>query len=364
MEPRSSAHHSSRLGKSTRRTALGGVAGLLLNSCTSRNKNGQPTIAFSRIPRADEGGRDRNDIIEGHVTGALPGDQIVLYARSGNWWVQPIVDRPFTPVQGGSNWTNATHLGSEYAALLVRPGFQPPANFSKLPEPGGLIAAVASVKGAATSPSPPLRFSGYDWRLRNANSRRGGRNNSYDPKNAWTDPTGALHLRIAKTSDDWNCAEVSCERSLGYGTYSFTVRDISQLEPAAVFSIFTYDYARADQNFGEMSLEISRWGDPTGRNAQYLIQPYYVPANVFRFSAPSGALTHQFRWEPGRITFRTWRGRGDNIKAPVVAEYTFTSGAPVPGIESVRMSLFIYESATSPFKDGAEVVVEKFEYLP
>ena len=47
------------------------------------------------------------------------GQQIVIYARSGKWWVQPLVSHPFTALQPGAKWTNATHLGSEYAALLA-----------------------------------------------------------------------------------------------------------------------------------------------------------------------------------------------------------------------------------------------------
>jgi hypothetical protein len=245
----------------------------------------------------------------------------------------------------------------------VKPGFQPPASFAKLPDRGGLISAVASVKGGDKSPSPTVRFSGYEWRLRDAPSSRGGRVNSYSPANISIDSAGAMHLRIAKISDKWACAEVSLMRSLGYGTYSFTVRDVSQLEPSAVFSILTYDYARADQNYGEADLEISRWGDPTAKNAQYLIQPHYVPDNMFRFSAPAGVLTHSFRWEPGRFSFRTWRGSASSANTLLVAEHVFTSGVPAPGIESARMNLYIYESA-NPFKNGAEVVVEKFEYLP
>jgi hypothetical protein len=113
-----------------------------------------------------------------------------------------------------------------------------------------------------------------------------------------------------------------------------------------------------------MDLEISRWGDPTGKNAQYVIQPHHVPANIVRFSAPQGVLTHSLRWEPGRMSFRTWRGSGSDPTAPAVAEHAFTSGIPAPGIESARMNLYIYRSAKAPFKNGAEVVVERFEYLP
>jgi hypothetical protein len=340
---------------------------MLLCGCRSSGASVGPSIEFSRVPQADEGGRDKHDIIEGRVTGARTGQQIVLYARSGKWWLQPLVNQPFTKIQPNAKWINATHLGTEYAALLVEPGFRPPAAIDALPSRGGDVVAVAIVKGQSSSPSKSLQFSGYEWRIRSAPSNRGGRSNPYDPGNAWTDEGGALHLRIAKTPGGWTCAEVSLTRNLGYGTYSFTVRDTSRLEPAAVFGMFTWDYAGADQNNREMDIEISHWGDPASKNAQYVVQPYYVPANVVRFMTPTGSLTHSFRWEPGRATFKTIRNyeSGQPVRgAKNIAEHVFTSGVPFPGIESVRMNLYIFGNAKIPLQNEAEVVIEKFEYLP
>jgi hypothetical protein len=328
----------------------------LLSGCRSPQASTQPSIEFIRVPQADEGGREKHDIIQGRVSGARPGQQIVVYSRSGVWWVQPLVDHPFTKLEG-SIFSNATHLGTEYAALLVEPGYRPADTVKELPARGGGVAAVASVKGSNSPPSKSISFAGYEWRVRDAPSNRGGRND-YDPGNAWTDAGAAMHLRIAKVSGKWTCAEVSLTRSLGYGTYSFAVRDTSHLEPAAAFAMFTYDYAGADENHHEVGMEISRWGDPASKNAQYVIQPYYVPTNVVRFDAPAGPLTHSFRWEPGRVSFKTTRG------SKVISERVFTSGIPSHGIESPRMCLYIFRKAPIPLENGAEVVIDKFEYLP
>jgi hypothetical protein len=75
-----------------------------------------------------------------------------------------------------------------------------------------------------------------------------------------------------------------------------------------------------------MDIEISRWGDPASKNSQYTVQPYYVAANVERFDSPEGRRTYSFRWEQGRVSFRTVRGSNDGPQASVVAERTFTSG--------------------------------------
>jgi hypothetical protein len=104
--------------------------------------------------------------------------------------------------------------------------------------------------------------------------------------------------------------------------------------------------------------------DPVSKNAQYVVQPYYVPANVTRFLVPTGTLTHVFRWEPGRVSFVTVSGSRTDSKARAVGEHVFTSGVPAPGIESVRMNLYVFNGSGTPMQNEAEVVIEKFEYLP
>jgi len=341
------------------------LLGFLLCGCPRWQAKPEPSIEFSRVPPAAEGGPDKLDVIEGRVIGARPGQQIVLYAKSGAWWVQPLVGEPFTEMRPDATWTNSTHLGTQYAALLVEPGFRPTSRLKELPTRGEGVAAVAIAKGvqSGSAISKSLQFSGYDWRIRNAPSDRGGLN-TYDAGNAWTDPRGALHLRIAKTAEQWTCAEVTLTRSLGYGSYSFVVQDTSTLDPAAVFSIFTWDYGGKEQNNREMDIEISRWGDPVSKNAQYVIQPFYIPTNVARFTEPPGMLTHSFRWEPGRASFRTVQGSGGVAATRAGVDHVFTSGVPSPGVESVRMNLYVFHGAKNPLQHGAEVVIEKFEYLP
>jgi hypothetical protein len=339
---------------------------VLANGCNFRREASGPSIEFTRVPPASEGGPDKLDIIEGKVIGGRPGQQLVLYARSGVWWVQPLVNDAFTLIRQDGKWINSTHLGTEYAALLVEPGYHPESTLSALPSTGGSVAAVTVVPGGSTNNpiSKTLFFSGYEWRIRDAPSDRGGGNN-YNASNAWTDANGALHLRIAKAGDDWTCAEVTLTRSFGYGTYTFVVKDTSQLEAAAVFTMFTWDYSGTDQNHREMDVEITRWGDSTtSKNAQYIVQPFYVPENSTRFSAPSGELTHTFHWEPGRLSFRTVRGSDAGSKTGLVAEHVFTSGVPVPGVESARINLYVFRFSKEPPHREAEVVIEKFEYLP
>jgi len=341
---------------------------ILLGACHSQNSPAVPTIQFTKIPPAAQGGRERVDTIAGRVTGAHPGQQIVVYARSGPWWVQPWPDKPFIPIQADSTWGTSTHLGFEYAAMLVDPGYQPPPTMDVAPTQGGSVVAVTIVKGSGApklAPVKPLHFSGYDWEVRTISGDRGGLNNLYDGDNAWTDANGALHLRIKKNGDRWSCAELESTRSLGYGTYILVVRDTTHLEPAAVLSMNTFDDWGGDQHYREMDIEFGRWGDAAAKNnAQYGVQPFYVPGNVAPFTIPQGTFTHSMRWESGRVSFKTVRGSTMQPGAPVVSEHVFASGVPSPGQEKFQMLFYVVASEKSPLQKENEVVVEKFEYLP
>ena len=123
------------------------VSCMVVGGCGTQPANPGPYIEFTRVPLADEGGPDRLDVIEGRVNGAQPGLQIVLFARSGAWFVQPFANQTFTQIQSDSRWRSATHLGTEYAALLVEPGYQPPPSTEVLPGEGSGVLAVAIVKG-------------------------------------------------------------------------------------------------------------------------------------------------------------------------------------------------------------------------
>jgi hypothetical protein len=335
-----------------------------LNGCATRQAATRPAIEFNVIPPAAEGGPDTVAPIAGRVSGARAGQRIVLFAKAGIWWVQPTRDEPFTTIQPDFTWTTSTHLGTEYAALLVEPGYRPSPTLEALPPEGREVIAIKTVAGEKSAQAAPktIQFSGYDWQVRNARSERGGRTNAYSNTNAWTDANGFLHLRIARNGGEWNCAEVKLSRSLGYGTYRFVVRDVAQLEPAAVLSMFTWDEADANQNHREMNIELARWGDPASKNAQFVVQPYYVPANVVRFNAPAGPLTHSLRWQAGQAAFKTVRGTSAN--GPGIAEHSFTTGVPVPGEETIHLTFFIFGNAKDPLQKDVEVVIEKFEYLP
>jgi hypothetical protein len=343
------------------------IACLAVSACHSAKTNGEPSVEFSRIPVSAPGGPDKFDAIEGRVIGAKTGQRVVLYAKSGIWWVQPFAAKPFTEIQSDSKWKSSIHLGTEYAALLVDTTYVPAPGLHELPPPGGSVIAVASVRGKGFTPPIPrkiVRFSGYDWEVRQEPSTRGGKENPYIAGNAWTDEAGLLHLRVTRQGNRWACAEVSLTRTLGAGTYLFTVSDVSHMDPAAAMSFYTWDDVAPDQHHRELDLEISRWGNPASNNAQYVIQPYYEPSNVVRFEVPAGQVTFSFHWEPHEVAFKTERGDATGSGGRALSEHVFTSGVPSPGGESLHMNLYAFGNTHVPMQSGSEVVIEKFKYLP
>jgi hypothetical protein len=348
-----------------------------LTGCHSSSGNSTPTVAFSQVAAAyqespyktDITERDyKTDTIDGRVTGARPGQRIVLYAKTdGRWGLCQQSDQPFINIESDGRWKALTHLGLQYAALLVNPTYDPPQQTESLPIVGNGVVALAVVNGEGPAPVLPspkiLNFSGYEWTTSAGPIFRAGSRNFFDPANVWTDERGALHLRISGSPGKWASAEVKLSRGLGYGTYGFQLRDVSHLEPSALLTLIAWDGVGTESTRRELDVELGRWGNPENTNVNYVVQPYYVPANFVAFRVPPGAYTHSFRWEPGQVVFSTVAGSGDT-GGRVVNRHVFTSGVPSPEEKSVRIGLYIFHQGKIPLKNENEVIIDKFEYLP
>src|SRR5262245_16025070 len=220
------------------RSSIGWMGGalalwLLASSCGSPHAEVAPAVEFTKLPPAAEGSPEILHPIAGRVRNAKRGDRIVLFARSGVWWVQPLGNKPFTAIQPDSTWNNSTHPGTAYAALLVDKDYHPPLTVNALPQKGGSVHAVTQAEGPRLKQSPvkTLNFSGYEWQVRQDPNSPAFSRNLYSGDNARVDSRGFLHLQIAKIPTGWTSAELHLSRSLGYGSYRFVVDDVSTLEP-------------------------------------------------------------------------------------------------------------------------------------
>src|SRR5262245_21438095 len=106
-------------------------------------------IEINRVPPYEpQGGPDTRADIAGKVSGSMTsGYSVVLYARASEiWYIQPIAYASHE-IRPDNTWTSWTHTGSSYAALLVRPGFEPVPRLDVLPKVGGYVVGRAIVEG-------------------------------------------------------------------------------------------------------------------------------------------------------------------------------------------------------------------------
>lgn len=109
---------------------------------------GRPSIEITLVPHRGSGGPDVMEKIAGRVSGVNAKEcKVVLFVYSDKWYVQPYFDSPYTTIEADNKWENDTHLGSVYAALLVRNSYKPPDTTGTLPGVGGDVLAVARADG-------------------------------------------------------------------------------------------------------------------------------------------------------------------------------------------------------------------------
>ncbi len=147
-------------------------------------------------------------------------------------------------------------------------------------------------------------FRSYKWDIKSSQAPVGPGPNLFSSKNVSVDKQGYLHLAISQTNGKWQCAEVICERSLGYGIYRFTVVGSPIFDPNATLGLFTWSEA-ATFNHREIDVELGKWADPKNLNAQFVVQPYTNPLNIHRFDVPADAseCISAFAWTPDNIRY-------------------------------------------------------------
>jgi hypothetical protein len=116
-----------------------------------RSASGPPPrveVEITTIPAYEpEGGPDTRADIGGKVTGEIAPDyKVVIYARADAWYIQPAAYSEHVIGPDGT-WSTWTHTGSSYAALVVRPGFDPFLRLDVLPQVGDHVLARTIVEG-------------------------------------------------------------------------------------------------------------------------------------------------------------------------------------------------------------------------
>lgn len=119
----------------------------LLVACQGNASTGKPEIKITEVPPKGAG-PTQVERIAGTVSGVNTKEcKVVVFAHTDTWYVQPYIEGSDTEIRDSNTWHTDTHLGSEYAALLVKNSYKPPTTTGKLPEVGGQILAIVVVEG-------------------------------------------------------------------------------------------------------------------------------------------------------------------------------------------------------------------------
>ncbi|MBP6965313.1 MAG: hypothetical protein KBC96_13010 [Armatimonadetes bacterium] len=349
------------------------AAVLLLAGCGGGSDpivSGGPMLEFTSVPAVGS-----YAMLTGRALNVKPRDhRVAVFIYAGGWWNKPYWNSPLTAINGDGTWScDITTGGSDayaarIAAFIVPAGYAPPTLSGQAEIPSELreisVASLEVVR-SGSEVARVIRFSGYDWTVKRSVTPVGppdaGNFFSDSAENVWLDSAGRLHLKITRRDGRWQCAEVVCERSFGYGTYTFTLAsEPTSLGENVVLGLFTWsdspDYAHR-----ELDVEFSRWGDLHAANSQYVVQPWTEPGNRYRFNiaATGSPSAHGIDWRADRIEFVSRAGGGD------LQQWTYAGpDIPAPGGETPRINLWLVNGhlSGSVGVGSAEAVVESFEF--
>jgi hypothetical protein len=109
-----------------------------------KSASSKPVVEITTLPHAG-GGPTEQELIAGRVNIANPSNyHICIFSHTDRWYVQPYVAAPLTEINpSDGRWQTRIHLGEEYAVMLVKPAYNPPATLLELPKTGGDIVYIA-----------------------------------------------------------------------------------------------------------------------------------------------------------------------------------------------------------------------------
>jgi hypothetical protein len=184
----------------------------------------------------------------------------------------------------------------------------------------------------------------------------------------YVDSDGRLHLTIGQRGGAWFCSEVINSETLGYGAYVFRLASRADTDdPSVVVGLFTWGSAAPQHHYREIDIEFSRWGAAGNDNSQYVVQPYTMPGNMFRFDSQftQAVTTHGFDWRPERIFFQSLDGNRPFPGLDPLTTWTY-SGPDIPpaGGETARINFWPSQGLPPASGSPIDMIVEDFEFIP
>jgi hypothetical protein len=127
----------------------------------------------------------------------------------------------------------------------------------------GIPLPASAARPAPSGPST-VSFAGLTWTVKEHSRKIGPGPNFFAASNVSVDSGGRLHLQISRSGKKWTAAEVIANATFGYGTYTWRLAPVPQLDPNVVLGLFTWN---DDPDFAhrEIDIELARWGNAAER---------------------------------------------------------------------------------------------------
>jgi hypothetical protein len=231
---------------------------------------------------------------------------------------------------------------------------------------------IGAPKKPVAAKKSTIKFSGYTWQVRESGDNKLGPGpNLWKGGNVFVDAKGYLHLKLTKVGNNWYSAEVTSDKSFGYGTYQWQVEGrIDTLDKNVVLGLF--NYSGVDGN-DEMDIEISRWGKATTNNTSYTMYPAQpLPPKAewnrtFNTVLTDGENTTQrFTRNGDKSVFFQELSGFHNDNTGLIDSVTCTS--PPNSISAlampVHMNLWLFDAPSPSNNAEVEIIIHSFKFTP
>jgi glucosylceramidase len=206
----------------------------------------------------------------------------------------------------------------------------------------------------------------FEWKGRTWNVR----DTLGDPDaNQWSaqcvsvDGNDYLRLSVKNIGDTWYCGGVESADSLGHGVYRWqTVGRPDLLDSNVVAGLGMHS-----PSLPGLDIEFTRAYVDAPTNLFYTVQPYYISGhrNEGAHSFTGSLTTHEFRWAPRQVQYRSWYGHTDApaSTSALISAWTYEGDDIPPDTnEVVRMMMWMF-NGQSPLS-SQELVLADFSYEP
>lgn len=223
-----------------------------------------------------------------------------------------------------------------------------------------------------TGTSGGLIWKGYAW-TRRTDEGAPHYNGSWDPANV-IGPDGDNHmtLRLTNPSGTFPIAAefYTVQEGFGYGVYTSVIATrLDTLYKSTVFGgMFTYDNNNSYVTNNEIDVhETSAWGEA---GSVQLEHTYFINSGGVKTGVTDGTniptdilMTHRMRWQPGKITWDSFKGVG--VDGTVALHTVQTNQVGTPAQEVIDFNLWVFgDGPTNPaLAPQQDVTIQDFTFV-